>query len=47
MHFDKLKPEPGLTRKARPDITLCCSLKLEIFGSSQNFGLATLLNVLK
>jgi len=21
-HFDKLKPEPGLTRKARPDLQL-------------------------
>jgi len=22
-HFDKLKPEPGATRKARPDLQLC------------------------
>jgi len=24
-HFDKLKPKPGPTRKARPDLQLCFS----------------------
>jgi len=26
-HFDKLKPEPGPTRKARPDLQLCACPK--------------------